>query len=602
MPRSHGGAKRGAALVEPLEATDPQRVGPFQLLGRLGAGAMGRVYLARSGSGRTAAVKVVHEEHTSDRTFRDRFRREIEAASRVDGGYTARVLDADHEASRPWIATGYVPGVPLEQLVRENGPLPAGTVKVLAHGLLRALRSVHDADVVHRDLKPSNVMVTVEGPRVIDFGIARALETSAEPRLTGTGMVVGTPGFMAPEQVRGDKVGPKADVFALGCVLTWALTGRLPHGEPTSNNHSLMYTIVHDAPKLSLIEDDELRAFVARCLVKDAGERPDVEALLADFPWPEDGAGDGAWLPPAVVVRLARQTALLLEIETPQDVPPAPDTDTDTDTDSGSGSGSGSDASVPGGEPAPRTTTTTTASGHNKTAWIVLAAVLAVLMTSGTVYYFVSQRPDSSDLAEGPSGTATPSAGASTGTASPSASATKAAGEKKDKPNGARSDAPEDGGAGPTAHPADAADGDGADAPAGGAKNGGSGAADDSGSSSANAVPSYFVGTWKANLPSYGGWPPDSIVIRKAAKGEQAVTFTTTNGYPNCTYVARLVSVQNGGKRLVLGEGNPDEARSGTGCQTIAASYVDADAPSSIDYFQNQTQTAPGNAGKYTRS
>ncbi|MFE1953743.1 serine/threonine-protein kinase [Streptomyces sp. NPDC059524] len=592
MPRSHDGAKRGAALVEPLEATDPQRVGPFQLLGRLGAGAMGRVYLARSESGRTAAVKVVHEEHTSDRTFRDRFRREVGAARRVGGGYTARVLDADPEAERPWIATGYVPGVPLEQLVRENGPLPADTVKVLAHGLLRALRTVHEADVVHRDLKPSNVMVTVEGPRVIDFGIARALETSAEPRLTGTGMVVGTPGFMAPEQVRGEKVGPKADVFALGCVLTWALTGRLPHGEPASNNHSLMYTIVHDAPKLSLIEDEDLRAFVGRCLVKDAGERPDVETLLAGLPWPEDGARDSEWLPPAVVVRLARQTALLLEIEAPEDVPPAPDAD-----EPASG-----DASAPRApSPAPATTT---ASGHNKTAWIVLAAVLAVLMTSGTVYYFVSQRPDSSDLAEGPTGTASPSVTASAGTASPSASGTKDAGKKeKDEPKGARSDAPEGGGAGPTARPAEAADGDGADAPAGGSKDGGSsGAAGDSGSSATNAVPSYFVGTWKANLPTYGGWPPDSIVIRKAATGEQAVTFTTANGYPNCTYVARLVSVQNGGKRLVLGEGNPDESRSGTGCQTIAASYVDADAPSSIDYFQNQTQTAPGNAGKYTRS
>ncbi|QNS07947.1 serine/threonine-protein kinase [Streptomyces xanthii] len=592
MPRSHDGAKRGAALVEPLEATDPQRVGPFQLLGRLGAGAMGRVYLARSESGRTAAVKVVHEEHTSDRTFRDRFRREVESARRVGDAYTARVLDADPEAARPWIATGYVPGVPLEQLVRENGPLPAGTVKVLAHGLLRALRTVHEADVVHRDLKPSNVMVTVEGPRVIDFGIARALETSAEPRLTGTGMVVGTPGFMAPEQVRGDKVGPKADVFALGCVLTWALTGRLPHGEPASNNHSLMYTIVHDAPKLSLIEDEDLRAFVGRCLVKDAGERPDVETLLAGLPWPEDGARDSEWLPPAVVVRLARQTALLLEIEAPEDVPPAPDAD-----EPASG-----DASAPRApSPAPATTT---ASGHNKTAWIVLAAVLAVLMTSGTVYYFVSQRPDSSDLAEGPTGTATPSVTASAGTASPSASGTKDAGKKeKDEPKGARSDAPEDGGAGPTARPAEAADGDGADAPAGGAGDGGDGSGSSSsggGEAESNGVPSYFVGTWK-NDATFGR--PSRITVQRASPGDPAVTFRSTTGAGTpCVYVARLISVQNGGARLNLDTGDLDESRSSMGCTSLAASYLDADEPSGLDYFENKDFTADNNAWKYTRA
>ncbi|MFE9010875.1 serine/threonine-protein kinase [Streptomyces cyaneofuscatus] len=162
--------------IRPLVAGDPERIGPYPLLGRLRAGGMGRVYLARSAGGRTVAVRVVHEEHISNGEFRARFRREIEAARRVGGRYTAPVLDADADADHPWVATGYVPGPSLEQAVREHGPLPAESVHALAEGLLRARRGIHAAGIVHRDLKPSNVLLTVDGPRVIDFGIARALQ------------------------------------------------------------------------------------------------------------------------------------------------------------------------------------------------------------------------------------------------------------------------------------------------------------------------------------------------------------------------------------------------------------------------------------------
>ncbi|MEU5984877.1 serine/threonine-protein kinase [Streptomyces sp. NPDC047434] len=243
--RARGGADGG---IEPLVPGDPRRIGPYRLLGRLGSGGMGRVYLARSEGGRTVAVKVVHEEHASDQRFRARFRREVEAVRKVGEHFTAPVLDADPEADRPWVATGFVPGPLLEQVVRGHGPLPAESILALADGLLKALRGIHGAGILHRDLKPSNVMLTVEGPRVIDFGIARALEPSVDSLLTSTGLVAGSPGFMAPEQVRGESLGPAADVLALGCVLMYAATGRLPFGHGAGNQHAIMFQIVEAEP------------------------------------------------------------------------------------------------------------------------------------------------------------------------------------------------------------------------------------------------------------------------------------------------------------------------------------------------------------------
>ncbi|MFG2622367.1 serine/threonine-protein kinase [Streptomyces sp. NPDC048507] len=301
--------------IKPLAAGDPSRIGPYLLLGRLGAGGMGRVYLARSGSGRTVAVKVVHEEHVSNAQFRERFRREIDAARRVGERYTAPVLEADPDAERPWVATGYVPGLSLEQIVRRYGPLPVDAVHALADGLLRALEDIHTAGIVHRDLKPSNVMLTVEGTRVIDFGISRALETSVESLLTSTGMVVGSPGFMSPEQVRGQRAGAKSDVFTLGCVLMYAATGELPFGHGASNQHAVMFQIVEGEPDLEKVGDEALRGLIRRCLTKDVDERPGVQELLADPGRVRPARRGGAWLPPKVVARLARQAAALLDAE-----------------------------------------------------------------------------------------------------------------------------------------------------------------------------------------------------------------------------------------------------------------------------------------------
>ncbi|MFD8864897.1 protein kinase [Streptomyces sp. NPDC059590] len=301
--------------VKPLAVSDPPRIGPYLLLGRLGAGGMGRVFLARSDSGRTVAVKVVHEEHVSDEHFRARFRREIEAARRVGERYTAPVLEAGPGDEPPWVATGYVPGLSLEQVVRRHGPLPAESLHALADGLLKALKDIHGAGIVHRDLKPSNVMLTIDGTKVIDFGIARALETSVESLLTSTGMVVGSPGFMSPEQVRGQRAGVKSDVFTLGCVLTYAATARLPFGKRASNQHAVMFEIVEGEPDLTGVEDASLRALIARCLVKDVEQRPGVDELLEDPERVRPRATRGAWLPAGVVAHLARQSARLLEAE-----------------------------------------------------------------------------------------------------------------------------------------------------------------------------------------------------------------------------------------------------------------------------------------------
>ncbi|MFI2026759.1 serine/threonine protein kinase [Streptomyces buecherae] len=318
MHNDHDGDRGdGISGIEPLAPTDPPRVGPYVLLGRLGSGGMGRVYLARSAGGRTVAVKVVHEEHATNTEFRARFRREVAAARRVGERFTAPVLEGDPDAPHPWVATGYVPGPSLEQVVREHGPLPTASVHELFDGLTRALRGIHEAGIVHRDLKPSNVLLTIEGPRVIDFGIARALQPSVESLLTSTGMVIGSPGFMAPEQVVGEAVGPSADVFALGCVAMYAATGRLPFGHGAPNPHAVMFRIVQSAPDLTAVEDDALRALIARCLAKSPTDRPTVAALLADPARARRAPGDGAWLPPVLVARLAQQAARLLDAEAP---------------------------------------------------------------------------------------------------------------------------------------------------------------------------------------------------------------------------------------------------------------------------------------------
>ncbi|MEU9333308.1 serine/threonine-protein kinase [Streptomyces sp. NPDC048290] len=297
--------------MQPLGADEPTAMGPYRLLGRLGAGGMGRVYLGRSAGGRTVAVKIVHPHFALDEEFRARFRREVEAARRVGGAWTAPVLDADPEAPVPWVATAYAAGPSLTAAVTDGGALPAHTVRTLGAGLAEALTAVHELGLVHRDVKPSNVLLTLDGPLLIDFGIARATDGTAS--LTATGVSVGSPGYMSPEQILGKGVTGAADVFSLGAVLAYAATGAPPF--PGDSSAALLYRVVHEEPELTGL-DGTLRDLVAACLTKDPAARPtpaEIAARLAP-----DGAARlvaGGWLPGPLVEQVSRGAVRLLNLD-----------------------------------------------------------------------------------------------------------------------------------------------------------------------------------------------------------------------------------------------------------------------------------------------
>ncbi|MET7849560.1 protein kinase [Streptomyces avermitilis] len=297
--------------MQPLEVGEPTVVGPYRLLGRLGSGGMGRVYLGRSTGGRTVAVKIVHPHFALDEEFRARFRREVEAARRVGGAWTAPVLDADPEASVPWVVTGYAAGPSLAAAVTDGGPLPAPSVRALGAGLAEALSAVHGLGLVHRDVKPSNVLLTLDGPLLIDFGIARATDGTAS--LTSTGVSVGSPGYMSPEQILGKVVAGAADVFSLGAVLAYAATGEPPF--PGDSSASLLYKVVHEEPELGSLEG-ELRELVAHCLTKDPGGRPGP-AEVAERLAPQGAARlvTGGWLPGPLVEQVSRSAVRLLNLD-----------------------------------------------------------------------------------------------------------------------------------------------------------------------------------------------------------------------------------------------------------------------------------------------
>ncbi|MFF8288456.1 serine/threonine-protein kinase [Streptomyces sp. NPDC016309] len=305
--------------MQPLEGDDPRAVGPYRLLGRLGAGGMGRVYLARSEGGRTVAVKVVHPHFARDEEFRARFRREVESARRVGGRWTAPVLDADPGAPVPWVATGYVTGPPLAAAVTEHGPLPEHTVRALGAGLAESLAAVHGLGLVHRDVKPSNVLLALDGPRLIDFGIARATDGTAS--LTSTGVSVGSPGYMAPEQILGTGVTGAADVFSLGAVLVYAATGAAPF--PGDSSAALLYKVVHEEPELGGALTGELRDLVAACLAKDPAARPEPAGVAGRLA-PDGTAAlvSGGWLPGPLVQRVGREAVRLLDLEPASATPP----------------------------------------------------------------------------------------------------------------------------------------------------------------------------------------------------------------------------------------------------------------------------------------
>ncbi|MCT7351253.1 serine/threonine protein kinase [Streptomyces sp. 15-116A] len=343
--------------MEKLGPGDPQRIGAYRLLARLGAGGMGHVYLARSERGRTVAVKLVREELARQEEFRARFRQEVQAARQVGGHWTAPVLDADTEAAVPWVATGYVAGPSLQQVVgHDHGALPERSVRILAAGLAHALKDIHAAGIVHRDLKPSNVLVTIDGPRVIDFGIARALQTVTDGGLTRTGALVGSPGFMAPEQVRGDRITPACDVFCLGSVLAYAATGKLPFGTANSGVHALMFRIAQEEPDLEQIPEG-LADLVRDCLKKDPAARPSLDEVLTRT-GAEDTVTEGRsrdpWLPSALVAQLGRHAVQLLDTEDPEAPAPTPTAVSGTPaaaTPSGNAGPSGSAGAAPAATP-----------------------------------------------------------------------------------------------------------------------------------------------------------------------------------------------------------------------------------------------------------
>ncbi|SHI57253.1 Serine/threonine protein kinase [Nocardiopsis flavescens] len=292
--------------MEPLHPGDPRAFGRYRTLRRIGAGGMGVVFLAvTDGDGADlAAVKSIRPEYASDAEFRARFAGEAALARRVRGPYTARVLDADTEGPTPWLATEYIAGPSLQDAVRESGPFPEESLRVLAAGLAEALAAIHAVDLVHRDLKPSNVLLSPRGPQVIDFGIARAADATA---LTRTGQSLGTPAYMSPEQATGRGLGPRSDLFSFGGVLVFAATGRPPFG--TGDPAALLYRVVNEPVDLDGVPAP-LLPLVRACLAKDPRERPSLDGVAADLAGtdlPGAGARDATvWLPPRVADEVAR--------------------------------------------------------------------------------------------------------------------------------------------------------------------------------------------------------------------------------------------------------------------------------------------------------
>jgi eukaryotic-like serine/threonine-protein kinase len=389
-------------VVLELRAEDPRKIGPYRLVARLGRGGMGQVFLGRSVAGRLVAVKVIRDDLAEDPEFRARFRREVAAARKVSGLFTAPVVDADLDAPVPFLVTAYIAGLSLADAVSRHGPLPPASVLALGAGLAEGLEAIHSAGVVHRDLKPSNVILAEDGPRVIDFGISRT--TDAGP-LTGTGLTVGSPGFMSPEQADGGEVGPASDVFSLGTVLAFAAMGEGPFG--TGSAAALVYRVVHSPPDLDRVPA-QVRPLIERCLAKDPGQRPRPGELLAGL----GGIGVWAgWLPAAVMQDLPQPPAWLTPAAGAVDRPSRPVTEVAevAAVPSAPGDGDGSTtrtaarqhppASEPGAEPRKR---------RSAVLAVTLTAVLLAIAGFGA-YLFISPGHGPGSVA-GPSGNASPRA------------------------------------------------------------------------------------------------------------------------------------------------------------------------------------------------
>ncbi|MEU9098700.1 serine/threonine-protein kinase [Streptomyces sp. NPDC048361] len=488
--------------TERLEPGDPERIGTYRLLARLGAGGMGQVYLARSDRNRTVAVKLVRPDLADQDEFRARFRQEVRAALRVGGPWTAPVLDADTEAPAPWIATGYIAGPSLQSVVQgPHGPLPEHSVRVLARGLTHALKDIHGAGIIHRDLKPSNVLITIDGPRVIDFGIARALETGADGSITRSGALVGSPGFMAPEQVRGDRITPACDVFCLGSVLAYAASGRLPFGEASSGVHALMFRIAQEPPALDGVPDS-LQDLIRDCLHKDPAARPGLDQILSRLP---EHTTD-PWLPAPLVAQLGSHAAQLLDMEDPGATTTARTSTTSTEV------APPPEPPRPAPRPSPRPTPPSVPASAEQTPYdyppslstpyapdppptrstkstvaLIAVALVVAVGAGGSVYAFMSGdslngRTDDirSTTTPTPSNTAPPSGSSSQDT---------------------------------TPLPPGAGD-----------------------------VPRPYIGAWSATVPTATGDDPRHLVIRAGKPGDTVLTFTAEGSGYHCVFQARLTS------------------------------------------------------------
>ncbi|MGW2304274.1 serine/threonine-protein kinase [Streptomyces sp. NPDC001809] len=410
-----------------LSDDDPREIGGYRLHARLGAGGMGVVYLAYTPGGRPIALKAVRAEFAADPEFRERFAQEVASARRIHGLFTAQVVDHGVDARTPWLATAYVPGPTLQQVVQRHGPLPVRTVLLLVAGIAEALQGIHGVGVVHRDLKPANVLIAADGPRVIDFGIARAADAAA---LTGTGLRVGTAAFMAPEQALGLPATAATDVFALGALAVYVSGGAPPFGSGPES--AALYRVVHEAPDLAPVPA-ALRDLLGRCLAKRPEDRPTTTELIAAVhahpavgPRPEfaddwlphpvsaDLAGHGAgpaptWTSAGPAPAHVRPTVTATAFSSRSPHPgtgaaPGPAGGTGTPPPSGAGT-------PPPGGPAPEGTPDRTPGSRRRAPRrggrlliTVLVALLALLLGGAAVYY-LDPPPE-----EGADPTATPSA------------------------------------------------------------------------------------------------------------------------------------------------------------------------------------------------
>jgi hypothetical protein len=378
--------------VQPLTSDDPAKIGAYRLKARLGAGGMGRVYLAATPAGRPVAVKVVRSELSDDPDFRARFHQEIQAAQRVHGLYTAQLVDADPDATPPWLVTAYVPGPSLEEAIDSRGPMPEAMVFRLVAGVAEALQAIHAADVVHRDLKPSNVLLGQDGPRVIDFGIARALESTS---LTRGDIMMGSPDFLSPELILDLPISPAVDVFALGSIAVFAATGRPPFGH--GNVAAIAHRVVYEPPDLDGCPT-QLLTLIEACLEKQAKDRPAPSRIIefcaahaagmtdAGQPWLGWGLTDD---PPD----FARQaTALTITI----------------------GDGTGGSAGVNGGGSADESTAGAEEAERKRVRRTAALAAVAALAAAAVIAIAVTSHPAAAGRAAARSTTSTPPAVAPT--------------------------------------------------------------------------------------------------------------------------------------------------------------------------------------------